>query len=92
MLYVDDLHEAVPSKEAKWKCTHYCRLMADSLEELLRFCKKVYLSRRWIHENEGEPYHIFITKMKRRMCINKGAIKITVAEAVEKWGVGYQRC
>lgn len=76
-VYVDDMEAALGRMVM-------CHMMADTTEELLAMAKKIQLQPHWI-QRAGTAYeHFDITKSKRTLAVQYGAIEIGRKELVTK--------
>lgn len=68
-VYVDPLRKCVPNTRWRWK--HSCHLMADSVEELVTFGRRIGLKDEWLQDDEFHHYHL--TSGKRLRALKYGA-------------------
>lgn len=73
-VYVDRLRPCI--KSGAWKWDKSCHLLADSLEELHAFARKIGMKRAWFQNDGGHP-HYDLNQSRRAVAVNKGAIEIT---------------
>jgi len=77
-VYVDDLKSCLKNK--KWLHDQSAHLVADSIEELHDFARRLELFRSWF-QNRPMP-HYDVTEGMRWKAIRQGAIAITHRELV----------
>jgi len=73
MVYVDMLTSTIPNE--KWQYEQGCHLLADTIDELHVFAKKIGLKREWFQSSVALP-HYDLTKNKRYQAMKQGAIEI----------------
>lgn len=75
-VYVDGLLEWGGIKGAP-RAKYWCHLFADSLPELHQFAQGIMLRKEWFQiSNAGIP-HYDLTKSRRKMAVEHGAIEFT---------------
>lgn len=79
-VYVDELSPCV--KSAKWHYDHACHLVADSVEELQDFARKLGLKSSWFQDRPYLP-HYDLTTGKRTKAVRLGAIELDQAQFIE---------
>lgn len=80
MVYVSQM--MVSLRSAKWRYSHHCYLIADTLRELHIFARQIGLKRLWFQDKTLPHYDL--TASKRRLAIRKGAVKIDAKTLVQK--------
>lgn len=70
MIYIDPLFDTKGLSE-KWPFDETCHMMADSVEELIQFARKLKLKDKWIQCTY--LVHYDLTKNKRYQAIKLGA-------------------
>jgi len=80
MVYVSEMQ--VSLKSAKWRHSHHCYLVADTLRELHVFARLIGLRRSWFQDKRLPHYDL--TASKRKLAIRKGVVKISGEELVQK--------
>lgn len=61
-----------------------CHMMADSLDELHEMADKIGIARKWFQDKPRFP-HYDISKGKRALAVEHGAIEVTGKELVKKF-------
>lgn len=78
MIYVD---------KAKWKKPNgrvsYCHLVADSLDELHEFAKKINVGQHFFHSS-ATLKHYDLSEKNREIAISNGALEISSKDLVRK--------
>lgn len=59
-------------------------LMSDNLDELHEFAKRIGLQTRWFQSNPRHPHYDLISKIMVQRALEKGAIKTTTRDMLEK--------
>jgi hypothetical protein len=80
MIYVDQLQSC--ARRRGWPFDNWCRLTADSLEELRGFAARLNLKREWMVHG-AVPYYR-ITEGNRFQAIRLGALQIDESQAAER--------
>ena len=80
--YVDPLFK-VPAGRGAWKWGEACHLVADSLDELHAFAKRLGLAGEWFQARKGAP-HYDLTAGRRILAVKFGAKELTAREMVER--------
>lgn len=80
-VYVDDLMTCVPSKNWRWNKS--CHLIADSVEELHGFAKRIGMKREWF-QNDSRLPHYDLTVNRRALAVKLGAIEVDRRQFVDK--------
>lgn len=80
-VYVDNLKPSIKNKN--WKYNKSCHLVADSLEELHAFAKKIKMPIAWFQKRLGGMPHYDLTEGKRKEAVKAGAIQINDAQLVD---------
>ena len=79
MVYVDDMR---PTKRTKrWSYNKACHLVADTIDELHLFARRLKLKRVWFQD--GTLPHYDLTGSKRTMAIMLGVEAISDGQLVE---------
>ena len=81
MVYVDDLMTCIPNKN--WRWNQSCHLIADSIEELHEFAKRVGMRREWF-QNDSRLPHYDLTAKRRAVAVRLGAVEIDRRQFVNK--------
>ena len=79
-VYVDGLKTSI--KNHNWQHDKSCHLVADTLEELHDFAKKINLNMLWFQQRLSIP-HYDLTENVRTSAVKAGAIEITEAQLVD---------
>ena len=72
-VYVDEMRLCLRNKN--WPYSQACHLVADSVEELHAFARRLGLKRSWFQSKSDLP-HYDLTEGKRFQAIARGAIEI----------------
>ena len=80
MIYVDEMMVCLRNKN--WPYSRSCHLVADSVEELHVFARRMGLKRSWFQSKSDLPHYDLTTGM-RFMAIRLGAIEIDKKKFVE---------
>jgi hypothetical protein len=80
-VYVDDLMACIPNKN--WRWTESCHLIADSLDELHDFAKRIGVKRAWFQSDSRLP-HYDLNKNRRAMAVKMGVTEIDRRQFVSK--------
>ncbi len=80
-VYVDDLMACIPNKN--WRWSQSCHLIADSLDELHEFAKRIGMKRAWF-QNDSRLPHYDLNFSRRVVAIRAGAIEVDRREFVTK--------
>jgi len=59
-------------------------LMSDNMEELHTFAKEIGLQRSWFQANPRHPHYDLLSKLMVKRALDKGAIKTTTKDMLEK--------
>lgn len=59
-------------------------LMSDNLDELHEFAKGIGLQPRWFQSNPRHPHYDLMSKIMVQRALDKGAIKTTTKDMLEK--------
>lgn len=78
-VYVDELLACIRGKN--WPYDDSCHLLADSVDELHRFTKKLGLKRSWF-QNKSLP-HYDLTRGMRTKAVRAGAVEIDIETFTE---------
>jgi len=78
-VYVDTMLPCI--RNANWRYSQSCHLVADSFQELHAFARELGLRRAWFQSKSGLP-HYDLTASKRRRAIKLGALPISREELV----------
>lgn len=81
MVYVDDLTPCIPNKN--WRWSKSCHLIADSVNELHEFAKRIGMRRSWF-QNDGRLPHYDLNENRRRIAVKQGATELDRRQFVEK--------
>jgi hypothetical protein len=81
MVYVDDLMSCIPN--ANWRWSKSCHLIADSVDELHEFAKRIGMRRAWF-QNDSRLPHYDLTEKRRSVAVRLGAIEIDRRQFVAK--------
>lgn len=54
-----------------------CHLMADSVQELQEFARRIFLKDNWLQARHGQTPHYDITRSKRLLALEAGAVDAT---------------
>jgi len=73
-VYVDKMGSCLRSK--KWPHNESCHLVADTVEELHSFAKRIGLKRKWFQNKLRLP-HYDLTQNKRRLAVRNSAVEIS---------------
>ena len=73
-VYVDQLFRTSPGP--RWPYRQACHLLADSVEELHVFARRIGLKREWFQER-NHLAHYDLTAGMRRKAIAAGAVQVT---------------
>lgn len=76
-VYVDDM-------EAPLGRMIMCHMIADSTSELLEMADRIGVSRRWIQSAGTYREHFDISKAKRALAIEHGAVELSQMELARK--------
>ncbi len=79
-VYVDELRRTQRSKA--WHYGEACHLVADGLEELHAFARRLRLKHHWFQD--GRFPHYDLTKHRRRVALTLGAEEITAREWIRR--------
>ncbi len=80
MVYVTKITACIPSKDFKFP--YYCRLVADSIDELYDFAiDKMKLKKEW-YRSKAIP-HFDLGIKNRRLALELGALEISPAKEIE---------
>lgn len=82
-VYVDALFTPPPGAPRCFRggC---CHLTADSLDELLRFARRLGLRERWLQDrSRDDRFHFDVTAAVRGFAVRLGAIEVSPLELVE---------
>jgi hypothetical protein len=71
----------VDAEAIRWRGREWCHLVADSLDELHVFAKKLGLRRQWFQEKSYYP-HYDVTMSVRDKALNFGALSIDRAALI----------
>lgn len=80
-VYVDDLMTCVPNKNWRWNKS--CHLIADSVEELHEFAKRIGMKREWF-QNDSRLPHYDLTVNRRALAVKLGAVEVDRRQFVNK--------
>lgn len=78
-VYVDGLKPSIKNKN--WKYNKSCHMVADSLEDLHAFARKINMPMLWFQNRLGMP-HYDLTEGKRSEAVKAGAIEINDVQLV----------
>lgn len=78
-VYVDDMYKYPIGRLSRMKMSH---MIADTEEELLEMVDKIGVQRKWIQNTD--PPHFDISKGKRELAIELGAIPLSMRDLVYK--------
>lgn len=84
-VFVDRLRYRRPT--AEWRHDSSCRLVADTLEELHEFARKIGLKRGWFQNSAKHP-HYDLTAARRKRAVKEGAVEIddrAMARKMREW-------
>jgi len=73
-VYVDFIQTTRPNKN--WKYAKGCHLLADTLDELHAFAKRLGLKREWFQEGNARYPHYDLTLGKRKLAVRLGATEV----------------
>jgi len=59
-----------------------CHMMADTVEELHQMADKIGIQRRWFQNKKDHP-HYDISKTKKALAFQNGAVEVTPQELVK---------
>lgn len=76
-VYVDDM-------EAPFGRMIMCHMIADTTEELLEMVDAIDVARRWIQKEGTTSEHFDISKGKRRLAVQLGAVEISQRDLVRR--------
>lgn len=83
-VYVDPMMACVPNP--RWTWSEACHLVADELDQLHAFARRLGLHREWFQDKSTPHYDL--TRGKREAAVRMGAIEIDRTQLValmEKW-------
>lgn len=81
-VYVDPLFPCVPN--AQWRWHESCHLVADTVDELHAFAKRIGMRREWFQSSRRGMPHYDLTRGRRQKAVKAGAIELTRDEFVER--------
>jgi hypothetical protein len=83
-VYVDPLQPVpVCINPRNWRWPEACHLIADTVEELDDFARKLQLRRAW--RQETDPPHYDLTAKRRQKAVAAGAIELTHQRFRQEW-------
>ena len=76
-VYVDDMYRYSMGRYGRMKMSH---MAADTSTELLEMADRIGVGRRWM-QDRGERYeHFDISKTKRSLAVEAGAVEVTLRQ------------
>lgn len=80
-VYVDDLMTCIPNPN--WRWSKSCHLIADTVDELHVFARRIGMKRTWF-QNDSRLPHYDLNENRRRVAVKEGAIELDRREFVNK--------
>ena len=80
-VYVDDLMTCIPN--ANWRWSKSCHLIADDIDELHGFAKRIGMRYLWF-QNDSRLPHYDLNESRRRVAVKQGAVELDRRGFVEK--------
>ena len=80
-VYVDDMYKTEMGRFGRMRMSH---MIADTTDELLAMADKIGVQRRWLQKAGSPDEHFDISKGKRDLAIDNGAVPITMREMGQK--------
>jgi len=76
-VYVDNM-------EAKFGRMIMCHMAADTSDELFEMADKIGVARKWVQDIGSAKEHFDISKSKKKLAIQHGAIQVSMKELVAR--------
>lgn len=80
-VYVDDLMTCIPN--ANWRWSKSCHLIADTVDELHVFARRIGMKRAWFQNGSRLP-HYDLNENRRRIAVREGAVELDRRGFVDK--------
>lgn len=80
-VYVDDMYRYPVGQFGRMKMSH---MIADTREELLEMADRIGVARKWIQAKGTAQEHFDISKGKRDLAVEAGAVELTMVELAQK--------
>ncbi len=85
-VYVDPILPCIPTAGWRWK--ESCHLIADSINELHEFARRIGMQRAWFQVSNKGMLHYDLTARRRTVAVRLGAIELTRDQFVERVRLG----